>query len=110
MSFTDLAKQHATFATGHVLGRSIEYRAHGKATWTTFTGRVRPGRDEFGNVVANTLEVFASKEFVTGASEGHDLFRLTDEKTPGEWWPVYRLTKIDGPDKVSGLYHLRCVQ
>lgn len=102
---------HATFVTSHFLGRSIEYRARGQPTFgTAFMARVRPGRDEFGNVVANTIEVRASKEFVANASEGHDLFRLVDERVPGEVWKPYRLVKIDGPDKSSGLYVLRCVQ
>ena len=27
-----------------------------------------------------------------------------------QFWPLYRLAKILGPDKNSGFYHLHCVQ
>ncbi len=110
MAFADLQKQHATFVTSHVLGRQVEYRPHGKPTWTSFQARVKPGRDGLGQVIANAIDIEVSKEFVTAASLGHDLFRIPDEKIPGEWWPVYRLTEIRELDKQSGFYHLHCVQ
>ena len=109
MAFFDLQKTHATFATT-LLGIPVEYRPHGAATWTTINARVKPARDEFGNLIANAIDIAVSKAFVALAHEGHDLFRLPHEKTPGEWWPVYRLRDIRDLDKSSGFYHLHCVQ
>jgi hypothetical protein len=66
--------------------------------------------NDYGGVLANTIDIWVSREFVTEASFGHDLFRIPAQKIPGAWWPVYRLlpqTAQPNPDPKMPLQRLR---
>ncbi|MFH0903186.1 MAG: hypothetical protein V2A73_21365 [Pseudomonadota bacterium] len=93
-----LAKEHATFIAVHS-GESIEYRRYPGASFASATGYVRrQAVDVMGNVMANAIRVYMSKDDLPTVDVRKDQIRLA-QKDIGDAQEIY--TVVDATEEVG---------